>query len=78
MMLMPDSKRIASLLLSRQAPVSEKMEEVVETDKTDYKLAQEDVMKRFAGAIERKDYMAMFAAFKDMMEICKASESDED
>ncbi len=76
MLLMPDKKKMASVILAKMSnkdmPEMKIEKEECDCEETDYSLAMADCMKRLVSAIEKKDHQAMALAFEHAFQILES------
>jgi hypothetical protein len=78
MMMLPDKKKIASVIVDKMKPKSEEpMEEIKsENNESDYSMAKEDAAKKMLSAFEKKDSKMLVAALQDFMDMCEMEEDE--
>lgn len=78
MMLIPDKKKIVSIILEGigKAPEYPK-EKKVEESSSDHSIALKDAMDKFLKAIESKDVDRMVSYLKDFVYMCKEEPNEE-
>lgn len=76
MLMQPDKKKMASLIIASAGPKGEKMEEAPQKDgaEQDNSIAEESAAEDVMAALESKDPKALVSAFKALMEICDMQE----
>ena len=77
-MMLPDKKKIASVIVDKMKPKSEEpMEEIKsENNESDYSMAKEDAAKKMLSAFEKKDSKMLVAALQDFMDMCEMEEDE--
>ena len=78
MMMLPDKKKTASVIVDRITP---KLDEPVkeskpENNESDYSMAKEDAAKKMLSAFESKDSKMLVAALQDFMDMCEMEEDE--
>lgn len=76
MLMQPDKKKLAALIISKAGPKGEKIEEAPMKDgaEQDNSIAEESAAEDLMSALEQKDAKQFVAAFKALMEICDIKE----
>lgn len=76
MLMQPDKKKMAALIIAKAGPKGEKIEEAPMKDgaEQDNSIAEESAAEDLMAAIEQKDAKQIVAAFKALMEICDMQE----
>jgi len=75
MMMMPDKKNAAGIIVAKLSPekkVEEKM--VEEKPQSDYSAAKEDAAKKMIAAFEKKDAKMLASYLQDFMDMCDMEE----
>jgi len=75
MMMMPDKKNAAGLIVAKLSP-EKKVEEKVEESQpqSDYSAAKEDAARKMISALESKDAKMFSAHLQDFMDMCDMEE----
>jgi len=77
MMMLPDNKKSASIIVAKIKPgKSEEVEKeaMQNQPQSDYKLALEDAAKKMIEAVEKKDAKLLVSHLKDFMDMCEEKE----
>jgi hypothetical protein len=74
MMMMPDKKNSAALIVAKIKP--EKPEEMASSpeSQSDYSVAKEDAAKKIMAAFEKKDAKMLASNLQDFMDMCDMEE----
>ena len=72
MMMMPDKKNAAGIIVAKLSP-EKKVEEKIEEQKpqSDYSAAKEDAAKKLIAAFEKKDAKMLAAHLQDFIDMCE-------
>jgi len=80
MMMLPDKKNAASLIVAKIKPGKE-MDEMKEVESnaplSDFSAAKEDAAKKMMEALEKKDAKMFSSHLQDFMDMCEEGESSE-
>lgn len=78
MLMQPDKKKMAALIIAKAGPKGEEMKEAPQVDgaEQDNSIAEESAAEDVIAALESKDPKALVSAFKALMEICDNGESE--
>lgn len=78
MLMQPDKKKMAALIIAKAGPKGEEMKEAPQVDgaEQDNSIAEESAAEDLMAAIEQKDVKQIVSAFKALMEICDNGESE--
>lgn len=76
MLMQPDKKKMAALIISKAGPKNEEFKQVESKDgaEQDNSIAEDSAAEDLMAAIEQKDPKAIVSAFKALMEICDIKE----
>jgi hypothetical protein len=79
MMMMPDKKSAAGVIVAKISP-GKKMEETIEevSPQSDYEMAKEDAAKKMMEAFEKKDAKMLAMYLQDFMDMCEESSEKEE
>jgi hypothetical protein len=76
MLMQPDKKKMASLIIASAGPKKDEIQEAPTKDgaEQDNSIAEQSAAEDVMAAIESKDPKALVSAFKALMEICDSQE----
>jgi hypothetical protein len=81
MMMLPDKKKMVSVIMEKMKPEMPKMEIEIEGEQpqSDYQLAKEDAAKKMIEALDKKDAKMLALYLQDFLDMCEScSEESED
>lgn len=72
MLMQPDKKKMAALIIAKAGPKGEEMKEAPMKDgaEQDNSIAEDSAAEDLVAAIEQKDIKGIVSAFKALMEVC--------